>query len=117
MNISEVVYKETEVLQKLVPFDRVGDVSASLGRIEAAVNKRINELSDRLADANETIAEWQKSDARLRRRHWRHLAVYAERITELETTLQSVIDEYVRGQGEYDDRAKAWLSVLNKEEK
>ena len=78
MNIGEVVYQETEILQKLVPFDRIGDVAASLGRIEAAVNKRISELK---------------------------------------TTLQSVIDEYVRGQGEYDDRAKAWLSVLNKEEK
>jgi len=53
MNISEVVYKETEVLQKLVPFGRVGDVSASLGRIEAAVNKRIAELEQEADDAFE----------------------------------------------------------------
>jgi len=44
MNIGEVVYQETEILQKLVPFDRIGDVAASLGRIEAAVNERITEL-------------------------------------------------------------------------
>ena len=50
MNISEVVYQETEILQKLVPFDRIGDVAASLCRIEAAVNKRIAELEGALED-------------------------------------------------------------------
>ncbi len=88
MNISEIVYQETEFLQKLVPFGRIEDVAESLGRIEEAVYKRITELeqsyaagveekcphtlrrvviddlnecvgdlSDRLVEANERIAE------------------------------------------------------------
>jgi hypothetical protein len=48
MNIGEVVYTETEYLQSLVPFDRISDVAASLGRIEDAVNKRIAELESAL---------------------------------------------------------------------
>jgi len=49
MNIGEAVYTETEYLQSLVPFDRISDVAASLGRIEDAVNKRIAELESALA--------------------------------------------------------------------
>jgi dGTP triphosphohydrolase len=49
MNIGEAVYTETEYLQSLVPFDRISDVAASLGRIEDAVNKRIAELEQSYA--------------------------------------------------------------------
>ena len=49
MNINEVVYQEAQFLQKLVPFDRVWDLSASLCRIEAVVNERITELEEALA--------------------------------------------------------------------
>lgn len=99
MNIGEAVYTETEYLQSLVPFDRISDVAASLGRIEVAHQKE--------------YAEWQEGDDRLRRMHEEHLTEYAKRIAELESAFATLMDEYLCQNGfdaHYDAAAAVALN-------